>query len=41
MTGQNVCVKDPGRYPRRAAFSFENIERVWAAQAPESVVTEP
>ena len=27
-------------FPRRVAFSFENMERVWAGQAPESVVTE-
>lgn len=39
--GPHMAGRTGESFPRRVAFSFENMERVWAGQAPESVVTEP
>ena len=39
--GPHMAGRTGESFPRRVTFSFENMERVWAGQAPESVVTEP
>ena len=39
--GPHMAGRTGESFPRRVAFSFENMERVWAGQAPESLVTEP
>ena len=38
--GPHMAGRTGESFPRRVAFSFENMARVWAGQPPESVVTE-
>ena len=38
--GPHMAGRTGESFPRRVAFAFENMARVWAGDAPESVVTE-